>query len=171
MLLYLATTDNFLRKAVHFIDLLCTNLLNVCVIYPWLNYIYPVLYTLTYLVGFLLHDAWTFFNVGVRVTTVHLDNLRPNSLAFDAVYVGVTSDMPAFFREHLLYNIPNNFYCVGTFWLTFVFIDTLLLLIYFMGFAGLPGHYYAPFYGYVFLKAVTFVLPLLYISPNDRLYF
>lgn len=50
-------------------------------------------------------------------------------------------------------------------------VDTALLLFFFVGFVGLPGHYTVPLYTYVIFKIVTFILPFLYISPNDRLYF
>jgi len=76
-----------------------------------------------------------------------------------------------YLKELLLFDIPNNFHCVGTFWLTFVFVDTALLLFYFAAFAAFPAHYRVPFYGYVILKIATFALPILYISPNDRFYF
>jgi NADH:ubiquinone oxidoreductase subunit H len=172
VLFFFLSANTYLREiivaAADAIAIGCSGFVENYIAAPILYLIQPIFDFVFYLVYIVCGYAYTVFLLFRRTVgpyTRHLLTHGMLEMGWDdpeIVYEGTL--------ERLVYMIPNNFYCVGAYWWAFIIVDLLLILVWFGGFAGQHSWERVPFYVYAVLKGVTLALPLLYISPNDRLF-
>jgi len=131
LLVYLATTNNSVRGGIFCLSAFFTRVLTAYFYSPYLNFLAFLenfFRPAKRLARFLIYDAVYTFDFAARfitwtknIRTIYKLQLygdyRPSKYVdgHRSLYHNVTRELSAGVGEALLYNIPNNFYCLSTF--------------------------------------------------------